>query len=88
MLGAPQHDWAYYESRCRSSDEAWLRSLTPQEKFDLYADMFNVLWIARSQEGDWQRLDDWAWREKLAIRKRQLDAFARQDERRRERTAQ
>jgi hypothetical protein len=88
MLDAPQQDWAYYEARCRASEIAWMRSLTPQEKFALYADLFNLIWSARRQPGDWQRLDDWAWRKKLALRDQQVHAFAQLDARRRERTPQ
>jgi hypothetical protein len=87
MLDAPRQDWAFYEERARSADQAWLRSLTPQEGFVLYADMFNLIWKARrSLKGDWGRLDEWRWREKLALRLRMVEAFWKRDELIRERT--
>jgi hypothetical protein len=88
MLDAPQHDWSYYEAKTRDSDAAWNRGLSTQERFDLYASLFNTIWNARqSLPGDWDRLDNQRWQEKLTMRRRMVDAFHKLDEFRRERSA-
>lgn len=62
--------------------------MTPEEKFAIYADMFNIYWAARQNvSGDWERLDEHRWQEKLAIRQRMVEAFTKLDEWRRERAA-
>ena len=54
--------------------------MTPAERFAVYADMYNMLWAARrNTPGDWERLDRWRWEEKLAVRRRMVDAFAKLD---------
>ncbi|MEX0642116.1 MAG: hypothetical protein WD468_05415 [Pirellulales bacterium] len=88
MLDAPRQDWAAYRRLTRDSDTAWLRGLTLRDRFDLYADLFNIFWEARRRNpGDWERLDQWHWNQKLATRLRMVDAFKKLDELRRERAA-
>lgn len=77
---APQHDWQAYETVTAKSDAAWLRSLSAEDKFAIYADMFNLIWAARQGQG-WEQLEKWAWEEKLALRKRMVDAYRKLDER-------
>ena len=85
---APQQDWAHYEGRSQESDAERLRTMSPQEKFAVYADMFNILWTARQKiPGDWKRLEEHRWQEKLAIRQRMVESFRKLDEWRRERAA-
>lgn len=88
MVDAPRQDWAFYEERARPANEAWLYSLTPHDRFALYADMFNMIWEARRNvDGDWERLDEWRWQQKLELRLRMVEAFQKRDELIRERTA-
>jgi hypothetical protein len=88
MLDAPRQDWAFFEERARPVEAAWLRGLTTDERFALYNDMFNVIWQARRNlEGDWERLDDLRWQQKLALRLRMVEAFQKMDQHTRERTA-
>lgn len=88
MQIAPKQDWAYYEMRCRESDAQRLRALTPADRFALSADLFNLQWIARQQApGQWQRLDERRWQEKLALRARMADAYKKLDTWRSERAA-
>jgi len=85
MPDAPQQDWSYVEARSRDSEAARLRAMTPAEKFAVYADMYNMLWAARQNvEGEWERLDQWRWEEKLAMRLRMVEAFTKLDELQRE----
>jgi hypothetical protein len=88
MLDAPQHDWSFYEAKTRGSEAAWNRKLTTSERFDLYASLFNTIWNARRNlPGDWERVEKRRWEEKLAMRRRMVDAFHKLDELRRERSA-
>jgi hypothetical protein len=88
MLDTPQHDWSYYEAITRESDAALTREMSTNERFDLYASLFNTIWNARRQlPGDWERIDNQRWQEKLALRTRMVKAFHQLDEFRRERSA-
>jgi hypothetical protein len=87
MLDAPQQNWAEYTNLTRSEDEASIRGMTVSERFSIYADLFNVIWNARRDLGNWERLDRWRWDQKLAARRQLVDAFNKLDELRRERSA-
>jgi hypothetical protein len=86
MVDAPKQNWSLYRQLTRQSDAEWIRSLTPSERFDLYADLFATICEARRGEGDWKRLEEWHWKEKVAARLRMVEAFRKLDEFR-ERTA-
>jgi hypothetical protein len=86
MLDAPLQNWAEYEKRARPVDIAWNRGLSIDDKFSLYADMFRVVMNARGEEGDWERLETWRWQEKRARRAREVTAFQKLDQLRRERS--
>lgn len=92
MSFAPQNNWPAYREMTRSSDEHWVRNLSLEERFTLYADLFNSLWRARQDSqgitpADRDRLDRWNWERKRSERDRQVQAFLKRDERIRERTA-
>jgi hypothetical protein len=88
MATAAQQDWSYYKTRERESDAAWLRSLSIGERFELYEDMYGVLWAARSgMPGNWARLEQRQWAEKVAVRQRMVEAFSKRDQLQRERAA-
>jgi hypothetical protein len=88
MLDAPRQDWAFYEERAKPVEAAWLRGLTTDERFTLYADMFNAIWKARrTLNGDWERLDESRWQQKLDLRLRMVGTFQKRDKLIRERTA-
>ncbi len=63
------------------------RSLTPDERFALYEDLYSIVLEARRLPGDWSRLDTWRWREKVAHRLQLVDAFRKLDQLHRERPA-
>jgi hypothetical protein len=84
---APQHDWNLYADRTRESEAHWARQLTPQQRFDVYRDFFNVVHAAKQISGDSQPGDQWSWRQKLALRRRMVDAFTKLDGVRLERSA-
>jgi hypothetical protein len=88
MLDAPKQNWALYESRCRATDEARIRAMTTDERFALYASMFNLIWRDRDKRpGDWERLDQWRWQQKLALRRRMVATYKKLDELYRDRAA-
>jgi hypothetical protein len=81
---APQQDWSYIESRSQESDAERLRAMTTAERFALLADMYNTNWTARQGlSGDWDQLEQWRWEEKLAERRRLVEAFQKLDQLRR-----
>jgi hypothetical protein len=84
---APQQDWQLYEDATRESDAQWSRQLTPDERFAIYRDFFNVTHIAKRRRQNGDRIDRWSWGEKLALRRRMVEAFSKLDEIQRERSA-
>jgi hypothetical protein len=87
MLDAPQHDWAYFELRKREQGCAQRALETAQDRFATYASFFDSIWMARQKlSGNWQRAEERRWNSKLAMRNRMVDAFAKLDEFRRERS--
>ncbi|HEY4232569.1 MAG TPA: hypothetical protein VGM76_04030 [Lacipirellulaceae bacterium] len=87
MLDAPQQNWAEFTSATRDENDASIRRLTAADRFSIYADLFNVIWVARGELGNWERLDRWRWEQKLDERRRLVAAFNKLDQLRRERTA-
>jgi hypothetical protein len=84
MIDAPQQDWPAYERRSRQADAAWYRSLTPSQRFALYEDLYRIVMAGRQGPGDWSRLETWQWREKVARRLKEVEAYRKLDELRRE----
>jgi hypothetical protein len=83
-----RHDWTSIELLARASDEKRLREATPQEKFRVYASLYNAIWNARRHTiGASRKLDQWVWEKKLAQRLRMVKAFIRLDQLDRERAA-
>jgi hypothetical protein len=87
MLDAPQHDWRFYEDLTRQTDAAWIRGLSASERFTIYADLFNMIWQARQTARFSDRLEERRWQQKLEIRESAVNAFAKLDQFRSERTA-
>lgn len=72
-------DWNAYQRQCMAADTEWLRSLTPAESLILYQSLHR---LARAQADDspgWRRLRQKHWEEKVAIRRKLHEAFARLD---------
>jgi hypothetical protein len=82
MSFAPQQNWPAYAARAAEEDAKWVRALSLSERFALYADLFKIIWNARKNPrmGDWDRLDQWSWEQKLAKRRREVAAFRKLDE--------
>ena len=87
MLDAPRQNWTAYADRVKPIDAAWLRALTCAERFDLYADMFKMVLQSSDQRKDQSRLEQWSWEQKVAARRRQLNAYNALDKLKRERAA-
>ena len=86
MLDAPRQDWSLYRQLTETYDIAWERNLTVAEKFALYQDMHRIV-MARTGPGDWAKLDEWLWQEKVARRLKEVKAYRKLDELRRGRSA-
>jgi hypothetical protein len=81
---SPRQRWELFEQLCgdraRASDTAWARSLPPAERLAVVDDLLMTVRSARVAAGDWQHVDDLAWRETLNERLLQVQAFRRLDE--------
>jgi hypothetical protein len=82
MSISPQQDWNAFAAQTTAEDSAWIRGLSTEERFALYADMFGIIWKARQNglRGDWDELDEWSWQRKLADRQRCVEAYRKLDE--------
>lgn len=74
-----RHDWNFYEQRCQTQHARWLRSLTPEESFVLYQELHRLTRAQADGSPGWQRLQEKRWEEKVAIRHKLHEAFARLD---------
>ncbi len=84
MLDAPKQNWKLYEELCEAEHVRWLRSLTPEQSWRLYRSMFQFASRLESISGVSTELELDRWEEKLAIRKRLCDLFAKRDKVRRD----
>ena len=87
MVDVPRQDWSLYEAFTGREEAAWIRGLSPQDRFAIYEDLFNVIWTAPRSPGESERLEQWRWDQKLALRLRLVEAFTKLDQFRRERAA-
>jgi hypothetical protein len=80
----PRERWQTFESLCgervRAGDAAWAAGLSPAARLAVADDLLTTIRAARVAAGDWQAVDDRAWRETLEARELQLRAFRRLDE--------
>jgi hypothetical protein len=80
MLTPPQQDWSFYEAVTRPHEAKWLRSLTPEQSFQIYADLYQFIFEARRRRRDWSKLETWHWQQKLETRQRMVEAFRQLDQ--------
>ena len=81
MSVVPQRDWSYFAERERKAERQLLRSTTPEQRLAIYEEMFGIFRQGRrTMPGDWEKLDQWRWNEKLAARQRMLEAFRKMDQ--------
>ncbi len=76
--------WELFETLCgeriRARDAEWADRLSPADRVAVADDLLTTIRAARVAAGDWQAVDDRAWRETLAERILQVKAFRRLDE--------
>jgi hypothetical protein len=84
MLDAPKQDWPAYERAAAPNVIKWLRRLTPDERLALYDDMFGLVASVPRTSIERKRLEDVRWREKVARRLVEVNAYRKLDELRRE----
>lgn len=86
MLDPPRQDWSLYRQLTEPHEIAWQRNLTPSQRFKIYQDLYRIA-MARTGPGNWGKLDEWRWKEKVARRGKELEAYRKLDELLRERAA-
>jgi hypothetical protein len=84
---APRQNWTALRKLAKDADAAWVRGLSIAERFDLYADMFRIVWEAQRSQEVGKRLENWNWDRKVAARRHQIHAFSKLDELTRARAA-
>lgn len=87
MMDSPRQDWCAYEASTRQENANWVRNLSPLDRFAIYDDLFNLIWSARGDAGNWSRLEQWNWKQKVAARLKLVSAFTSLDQFRCERAA-
>ena len=84
VVPASTHRWGLLEkrfgTRVRASDTAWATTLSPADRLAIVEELFGVVYKAHEHAGDWSAVDELAWRETLAERRRLTAAFHRLDE--------
>ena len=86
MLTAPQQNWSLDESKRRSAHADWLRGLSPESAWELHQSLFAAA-MSHGALPLSRELAQSRWEEKLAIRRRQVAAFARMDQLRHDRSS-
>jgi hypothetical protein len=81
MLSAPRQDWTKLAELSQASDAEWLRNLSLDDRYAIYRGLFNAVRSAGSEDSR-RRVEEWAWRNKLELLRRQREAFQRLDRQR------
>ncbi len=76
---APKRDWKFYEQSISPTNAERTTALSPEERFEIYADYFDTLRLAKNGIVDQAALDRTRWIEKLAIRDKQVKYFHAMD---------
>jgi hypothetical protein len=81
MLSAPRQDWTKLAELSQPVDAEWLRTLSLEDRYAIYRGLFNTVLSAGSEDSR-RRVEEWAWRNKLDLLRRQREAFQRLDRQR------
>lgn len=80
----PLQRWDLFQELCgdqvRAGDVAWAAGLSPAARVAVADDLLTTIRAVRVAAGDWQEVDDRAWRETLDERNLHVAAFRRLDE--------
>lgn len=79
MSFAPQQNWELYRSLTDIHQREFLRNLSANQRFRLYAEMYQMVCGERRDGDQWRRLERRRWEQKLALRLRMVKAFAAMD---------
>ena len=77
---APQHDWQYYDSIVAKFENARDQAQTPEEKFERYASLYNLIHSAKPKRAPDHPLEIARWQEKLQLRRKMARIFRKLDE--------
>lgn len=82
-LGFDQR-WELFDAACgeriQNRDAAWFGTLSPAARLAVADDLLTTIRAVRLAAGDWQAVDERAWRETLSERMQQVRAFRSLDE--------
>jgi len=77
MAFAPQHDWETYDSIVSKHELKRQLAMTPQEKFERYANLFNLVHSAKARRTCDHPAEQQRWKDKLNNRMRWVKAFSK-----------
>lgn len=78
MLDAPRQDWEAYETFVAKHDRQLARSLSVEERFARYVDLYQLVCGQVRTVEQQARLDESRWTQKLALRRKQILAYGLQ----------
>lgn len=80
MAFAPQQNWQLYESLTGKRDAEKFAAMDPQQKFDRYVNLFDLLHAARLKRNFDRVAESDRWEEKKSLRLRMVGLFLKMDE--------
>ena len=80
MSFAPQQDWEAYRSLVDKQTPSAVARRSVEEKFQVYCDLYNVIWVARSQQNSGPHVDHPRREEKLRLRMMLVATFQALDD--------
>ncbi len=75
----PERDWNAYQQQCDVFHRQWLRCLTQKESMILYQGLHRLARAQSDHSAGWRKLRQKHWEEKVAIRRKLHEVFARLD---------
>lgn len=79
MITAPQQDWELYRQLYESRQSQVSESLSPEERWGIYRDLFRLVWTIKGQlppaDFDSSRWTNQKWADKELRRNREAVAF-------------
>ena len=79
-MDVTRHDWRRYEELCRAEHVQWLRSLTSSDSLAIMESLHSLAMSLQDGSPGQERLERERWEEKLAIRRRMCQVYAKMDQ--------
>lgn len=81
MSFAPQQNWPAYRALTAEADRRHARSLSIEQRFSLYEDLFTIVCRKGNPSPDNERVEQRRWAEKMALRRRLNEIYKAADQR-------